>query len=82
MPPTQLNIFSNSGLHTVVRDVKEALNQAVIRRAGGVICTAISSFPASFFSRFKIASICTVSFHGPWMGFVPHRRIQAILNGF
>lgn len=29
MPPTQLNIFSNSGLHTVVRDVKEALNQAV-----------------------------------------------------
>ncbi|ADW18603.1 hypothetical protein Despr_2465 [Desulfobulbus propionicus DSM 2032] len=29
MPPTQLTIFSNSGLHTVVRDVKEALNQAV-----------------------------------------------------
>ena len=29
MPPTQLNIFSNYGLHTVVRDVKEALNQAV-----------------------------------------------------
>ncbi len=29
MPPTQLTIFSNSGLHTVVRDVKGALNQAV-----------------------------------------------------
>ena len=29
MPPTQLSIFSNSGLHTVVRDVKEAINQAI-----------------------------------------------------
>lgn len=29
MAPTQLTIFSNSGLHTVVRDVKDALNQSV-----------------------------------------------------
>lgn len=29
MSPTQLNIFHHSGLHTVVRDVKEALNRAV-----------------------------------------------------
>lgn len=29
MTPTQLNIFSNSGLHTIVRDVKESLNHAV-----------------------------------------------------
>ena len=29
MPPTQLNIFSHTGLHTVVRDVKEALNLVV-----------------------------------------------------
>lgn len=29
MPPTQLSIFSNSGLHTVVRDVKESLNAEV-----------------------------------------------------
>jgi len=29
LPPTQLSIFSNSGLHTVVRDVKEAINQAI-----------------------------------------------------
>jgi len=29
LAPTQLTIFSNSGLHTVVRDVKDALNQSV-----------------------------------------------------
>ena len=29
MAPTQLTIFSNSGLHTIVRDVKDALNQSV-----------------------------------------------------
>ena len=29
LAPRQLSIFNNSGLHTVVRDVKEALNQAV-----------------------------------------------------
>lgn len=29
MAPKQLSIFSNSGLHTVVRDVKESLNSAV-----------------------------------------------------
>ena len=29
MPPTQLTIFNNSGLHTIVRDVKESLNHAV-----------------------------------------------------
>lgn len=29
MAPRQLKIFANHGLHTVVRDTKEALNQAV-----------------------------------------------------
>ena len=29
MAPTQLKLFGHSGIHTVVRDVKESLNQAV-----------------------------------------------------
>lgn len=29
MAPTQLKLFRHSGLHTVVRDIKEALNQEI-----------------------------------------------------